>query len=287
VSMPGAISLVARVSFALALFVLAEHIAALGFRLPALFGLCWMTVVAYAFVRAHVPLRSLRNSAGMSKWWENATAIVLVRTLSVPVRWAAFAAVAFLVLRSGLMGVVQFFAKAGPVEELWLPASPGRAAMVILFSIGITPLVEEFCFRGWIQGSLLSYTRPRAAIVVAAMFFAAAHVQVWGYGPVAFVSPFLMGLLFGVSVHVAQSIWAGVIAHAFVNATVVVMAVMDRADLLISGWEHRFGLPAAVVFTATGVLGLTIAARRISAERSKVDCTGSRSNRRASEPTGI
>ena len=107
------------------------------------------------------------------------------------------------------------------LEQLQLPdtnaevfaqvmASPWGYVAICIFA----PLVEEVVFRGAILRELLTAYRPWVAIIVSALFFAAAH-----FNPAQMPHAFLIGVLMGWMYWRTGSILPGILLH-WVNNTV-------------------------------------------------------------------
>lgn len=90
---------------------------------------------------------------------------------------------------------------------------------VIMGSI-LTPLGEEFFFRGVLTSGLLRFG-PWIGIVVSAAIFALAH----GINPVLPVA-FIVGVINGILFHRTGSVWPGVVSHAFNNACAAFVPVV-------------------------------------------------------------
>ncbi|MGO2035282.1 MAG: lysostaphin resistance A-like protein [Brevibacterium sp.] len=77
----------------------------------------------------------------------------------------------------------------------------------------LTPIGEEFFFRGVLTSGLLRFG-PWVGIIVSAAVFALAH----GINPVLPVA-FIVGIINGILFHRTGSVWPGVVVHAFNNAS--------------------------------------------------------------------
>ncbi len=77
----------------------------------------------------------------------------------------------------------------------------------------LAPACEEIAFRGYLQSALGLRRRPAAAIVGAALLFAAIHLD-----PIRFPALFVLGAVFGWLTWRAGSVWPAVAAHAANNA---------------------------------------------------------------------
>lgn len=122
----------------------------------------------------------------------------------------------------------------------WLP--------VVLATIVAAPIIEEFAFRGWIQRLLTRALRPSVAIILSAMLFAAVHLSVREAG-----YHFVSGLLFGIVVYRARSVWAGVLVHVAANAGSRILSVAT-SDADPDQWPRLLGHAWPVLIVA-GVIG--------------------------------
>lgn len=89
-----------------------------------------------------------------------------------------------------------------------------------LFAIALVPAVcEELFFRGGLQQLLYRWThRPHLAIVLTAIIFSLAHMDLF-----AFLPRVLLGILLGYMFYYSGSIWVSMSAHFLNNAAVVVL----------------------------------------------------------------
>lgn len=110
-----------------------------------------------------------------------------------------------------------------PFGDLMVTAE-GRLAVTML-AVGIAPVLEEFFFRGFLQGLLERSLGSIVGLVAAAAIFAAIHVLPW-----IFPLHFFLGLAFGYAVWATRSIWSGVILHAANNAAAVAGLGLEGED---------------------------------------------------------
>ena len=110
-----------------------------------------------------------------------------------------------------------------PFGDLMVTAE-GRLAVTML-AVGIAPVLEEFFFRGFLQGLLERSFGSIVGLVAAAAIFAAVHVLPW-----IFPLHFFLGLAFGYAVWATRSIWTGVILHAANNAAAVAGLGLEGRD---------------------------------------------------------
>ncbi|WP_166970877.1 CPBP family intramembrane glutamic endopeptidase [Brevibacterium atlanticum] len=110
-----------------------------------------------------------------------------------------------------VQGDYQAAAAAGGVFTVILTALMGAV---------LTPIGEEFFFRGVLTSGLLRFG-PWVGVLVSAAIFALAH----GINPVLPVA-FIVGIVNGILFHKTGSVWSGVIVHAFNNATALFVPVI-------------------------------------------------------------
>ena len=112
------------------------------------------------------------------------------------------------------------------IEGAELPAD----AMVLAWGAGIILLQtasEEIYFRGWLQPALAARWGPQAAVVVAALAFAALHVMGGARSPTTLINMFLGGLLFGYLAAYGRGIAGAIGAHFAWNATEQLLLGLD------------------------------------------------------------
>ncbi|HEY5641768.1 MAG TPA: CPBP family intramembrane glutamic endopeptidase [Woeseiaceae bacterium] len=92
--------------------------------------------------------------------------------------------------------------------------APGALMLGIVVTATLIPVVEEVTFRGYLLTALRTFGRP-LAIVGSAALFAVFHP------PSAYLSAFLVALVFGLQYWQSGSLWPPVITHATVNGLVL------------------------------------------------------------------
>jgi membrane protease YdiL (CAAX protease family) len=120
---------------------------------------------------------------------------------------------------------------------------------VAIFTVVFGPIVEEFAFRGWIQGALERRLSPLAAIMVAAFLYAIVHGNADGL-----LILFCIGALFGWAAWQSGSVWAGVLLHSSYNASLL------GAEALQERGIGSFRLVRAEEFSTFGVIALSVLA---------------------------
>jgi membrane protease YdiL (CAAX protease family) len=124
-----------------------------------------------------------------------------------------------------------------------------RAAVAAVAALA-APLAEEAAFRGYVQSSLGTWLRPRAAVVAGALLFAAMHLD-----PVRFPAVLLLGLAFGWLTWRTGSLWPAVAAHAANNGLGAGYALGGAGDPTEQG-----SVAGAIAVLAAGlVLALPVA----------------------------
>jgi membrane protease YdiL (CAAX protease family) len=106
-------------------------------------------------------------------------------------------------------------------------ASGGALSLIVVIAVGavLTPIGEEFLFRGVLATALDRYG-PWIAVLVSSSVFAAAH-GVNYILPVAFV----VGVVAVLLLRRTGSVWPGVIVHAINNAySIIVPAILAAAS---------------------------------------------------------
>jgi uncharacterized protein len=89
----------------------------------------------------------------------------------------------------------------------------------------IAPVVEEMLFRGILLRAFLERYPRGQAIAYSALFFGAAHLNVY-----QFFLAFFLGLLFGWLYERSRSLLPGIVLHAGVNISITVMAASNDPD---------------------------------------------------------
>jgi membrane protease YdiL (CAAX protease family) len=166
---------------------------------------------------------------------------------------------------------VSAFAVAVALSNLWIAVLPERLVhrfdlaplfegpplargMLTLVAVTVAPFCEEAAFRGFILTALRTRHTPGSAIVVAAVLFAAMHLD-----PVRFPTLFVLGAAFGWLAWRAGSLWPAVVAHAVNNgiaAALTMAGVEESAPAPHAAPREALALfvPAAVLLGTTAAL---------------------------------
>lgn len=100
-----------------------------------------------------------------------------------------------------------------PIYRMLPHLHPGVEITVLALVVGVVvPIGEEIFFRGLVLGALRRALNRHAAVVVSALFFAAAHLQAVELLPIL-----LLGLVLGYLYEFSGSIVPGMVAHGLNN----------------------------------------------------------------------
>jgi membrane protease YdiL (CAAX protease family) len=209
---------------------------ALLFQFSPAMAIAGMVALAALFLRVY---------ALPGRWGARARARSRVRRIGQAWPWVVLTAPAMTGLSLGMWSALLALGMATEVEfgeELTkFLARPGGEVAFYILAIGVAPLLEEFGFRGWIQRPLEKRWGAQAAIAVAAVLFALAHLE-----PQAVPVRLAAGLVLGHAVYATRSIWTGVALHASWNAGVLAFGTaLPDFDPTGKGW--RWAAPAAGV----------------------------------------
>lgn len=122
-----------------------------------------------------------------------------------------------LVIVIGLIGIEP---ATNEIEQL-LQENPLRFPLMLISTAIITPLVEEFIFRGVIQQRLHGYFNPTTAIGLASVFFAAIHLVVLE-GSLMQMATYLaivggVGAVWGYMYYKSENLLVPIILHGVYN----------------------------------------------------------------------
>lgn len=215
----------------------------LFFVLTPPLALLWVAALATVFLAWHMGTDWRRRT----RRWR-----VRMRPPQGDPQWVGLAIVASLLLAFGVNALIQYAApvdaeEASPLVEFLMEyqRTPlGWVALVALVA-GLVPIVEEFCFRGYIQHSLERQLGPPGAIAIAALLFTAAHIG----GPhwSLLLIPLTLGLVTGLATYRFESIWVAVPIHSAWNFAMAVASRLydDEGSAAATAAEANPATPAA------------------------------------------
>ena len=131
-----------------------------------------------------------------------------------------------------------------------LSKSTSLSFCVLLFSVFVVPLMEEFLFRGYLLSALLRKWRPSIAVIVVSGLFAILHSE-W-------IAHFILGLLLGAASLRYGSLLPSIFAHISLNFFAFFIPIV--VPVLQSSANVQKILPTAMVWTIPAALFLSLAA---------------------------
>lgn len=114
--------------------------------------------------------------------------------------------------------------------------SLGQIAVALFAIIVLMPFFEEILFRGLFMGELIKSFRPWSAIIIQAVFFAAAHMVLFQS-----IFTFGVGVLLGIVYYKTQSLKTVTLLHGAFNLSVII----PQIDM---------SLKSVVVYGASGIV---------------------------------
>ncbi len=157
-----------------------------------------------------------------------------------------------LLLVTGVQSVLEYLAPLSALEAQLAEQvmAPGLAAWIA--SCLLAPVLEEMLFRGIILRSLLLQYQPRSAMLISALIFGVAHLNLYQCFTASIV-----GFIFAWLYQRTRSLWPGILLHATINTSILywsTMTVNSKADWL-AGNANLFFL-SAFLFGSIGVVCL-------------------------------
>ena len=142
---------------------------------------------------------------------------------------------------------------AAQLTEAFLKVNSAGGLALNMLMIAIIPAIgEELFFRGMLQRLLREWFKnAHIAILVTSVFFAAIHLQFYGFLP-----RMMLGMLFGYLLEWTGSIWVPICAHFLNNGSAVVISFLISRGTIASQYEdfgntsNLFLIAGSVFFTA-------------------------------------
>lgn len=126
----------------------------------------------------------------------------------------------------------------GPPASPWseYASTPTGYAVTALMMVAIGPIMEEFCFRGWIMPTLAARYGAGAGVMGSSLLFAAIHA--WAsWIPYFFVA----GVLLALAVRITGSVWTGVALHSAYNIMCLALEPVFPTPESIANWTDSLG----------------------------------------------
>lgn len=126
----------------------------------------------------------------------------------------------------------------GPPASPWTEyaSTPTGYAVTAIVMVAIGPVMEEFCFRGWIMPVLAVRYGPVAGVIASSLLFAAVHA--WAsWIPYFFVA----GVLLALAVRITGSVWTGVALHSGYNIMCLALEPVFPTPESIANWTDSLG----------------------------------------------
>jgi membrane protease YdiL (CAAX protease family) len=157
----------------------------------------------------------LRNTS--AQWLAGAALLGAIVTVAFNTAYSAWMSLAGLGPPEASMRVMELLTGA--------PGDSGVERLVsVVLVVVIAPLAEEMIFRGVVLSGVMRRVGPVPGILVTAAVFAAVHLDLWRFVPLAF-----LGIVLGYLAWQSRSVWPAVVAHALVNGFAYVVALASRA----------------------------------------------------------
>lgn len=228
-----------------------------AFALEPRAAIGWAAAVTIAFLWMHaVPMRWNRRLRAWSR----------LRWPPAGIGWTAALAPGLLLLLGSLSTALLALGLATP-DELPKPLAefmerPWGPLAFVLIATTAVPVMEEVGFRGWVQRPLERRIGAQAAIGVAAVLFALAHL-----GSTLLPARVAGGLVLGHAVYATRSVWTGILLHAAWNAGMFAIgALFPEWDPTGAGWGTAgpalLGAAAGLLWCVWGVRRLEDRVRR-------------------------
>jgi membrane protease YdiL (CAAX protease family) len=147
--------------------------------------------------------------------------------------------------------LLQLFPQSASEIEQDMQLFSGGVISVITLCL-VAPFIEEMVFRGVFLRGFLHLYSPRRAIVLSALLFGLAHLNIY-----QFVVASTLGLLSGWLYYATGSLWPAILEHAVYNGGVYSYAQMTSVDEFVPAETMPMHSTSVLIFAlATFVVGL-------------------------------
>ncbi len=224
-------------------------VGSLFMAMPPALGVVWIAIVTAAFLWVHGYREGIRD---------HARRVVRLRPLGSAGRWVIIGIVPILLFHAFFLVIYLWITgipdpTPNPLEGYM--RRPGGWIVLAVFLGVAVPIIEEFGIRGWIQRPLERRIGTARAIIVTAIIFAVAHLQLLGLP-----TRFFAGIFFGYAVWATGSIWSAVILHAAHNLSLIIPAAFAPEP---THEPQAPGIPL-LVFAVVGLATMTLILIRIA-----------------------
>jgi membrane protease YdiL (CAAX protease family) len=200
-------------------------------EMPPWLGMAWVLVIGGAFVWRYCwgsalagARRKIHRSAGFGSAPAAAVAVAALALAVFGQFWD--------VVYRRLPGI------EGPPASPWTEYSSTSLgfAVTAIVMVAIGPIMEEFCFRGWILPVLADRYGIGAGVLASSLLFAAIHA--WAsWIPYFFVA----GVLLALAVRITGSVWTGVALHSGYNIMCLALEPVFPTPESIASWTDSLG----------------------------------------------
>lgn len=132
-----------------------------------------------------------------------------------------------LLLAKWLVADIPAWARFATSPYAWGDAPPAVMAVLVVMTVGVTPLAEEAFFRGFLLPWMATYRPLWLAMLAGAAMFGASHLVPAQAISAALMSLLIMGLYLG-----SRSIWPCIACHVLNNALGMGLGMAATAGLL-------------------------------------------------------
>jgi membrane protease YdiL (CAAX protease family) len=134
----------------------------------------------------------------------------------------------------------------------YMETAAGFAVTATLLIV-VGPIMEEFCFRGWVMPAFTKRYGVGTGLFVSSVLFGILHA-----GPLRAPYYVVAGLALGLSVHLTGSVWVGVVLHGGYNAAALAVqasypsleSLARGLEPLGGGWSAPVGLMVTTITLA-------------------------------------
>lgn len=224
-------------------------VGSLFMAMPPALGVVWIAIVTAAFLWVHGYRQGIRDQARR---------VVRLRPLGSAGRWVVIGIAPMLLFHAFFLVIYLWITgipdpTPNPLEG-YMRRPGGWLVLAVFLGIAV-PIVEEFGIRGWIQRPLERRIGTTRAILITAIIFAVAHLQLLGLP-----TRFFAGVFFGYAVWATGSIWAAVILHGAHNLSLIIPAAFAPEPTR----EPQPPSIALLVFAAAGLVAMTVILIRLA-----------------------